>query len=164
MNAHWHQTKEIWVDRVLYLLRGLQLWPWPWIFKLKFKKELCHRNGTADWHGKMEFEAIGYGTHVVSLNYDLTNDLDLGFSRWNIKVSVLMKGMWVGYDVGCTMELTLGHSACQMDQPSYGSMWNSYSFQPVGPWMGYLFTDLGAEGCCRSLNALLIFLRPFIKI
>ena len=27
------------------------------------------------------------------------------------------------------------------------------SFQPVGPWMGYLFTDLGAEGCCRSLNA-----------
>ena len=26
------------------------------------------------------------------------------------------------------------------------------SFQPVGTWMG---TDLGAEGCCRSLNALL---------
>ena len=28
------------------------------------------------------------------------------------------------------------------------------SFQPAGPWMGYPFTDLGAEGCRRSLNAL----------
>ena len=27
--------------------------------------------------------------------------------------------------------------------------------EPVGQWMGYSFTDLGAEGCCRSLNALL---------
>ena len=63
-----------------------------------------------------------------------------------------MKGMWVGYDVGCTMGLTLGHGAWQIDQPSNGSMWNSYSFQPVGLWMGYLFTDLGAEGCCRSPN------------
>ena len=53
------------------------------------------------------------------------------------------------------MGLTLGHGAWQIDQPSNGSMWNSYSFQPVGQWMGYLFTDLGAEGCCRSLNALL---------
>ena len=63
--------------------------------------------------------------------------------------------VWVRYDVGCTMGLTLGHSAWQIDQPSNGSMWNSYNFQPVGQWMGYSFTDLGAEGCCRSLNALL---------
>ena len=48
----------------------------------------------------------------------------------------------------------LGHGAWQIDQPSNGSMWNSYSFQPVGQWMGYSFTDLEAEGCCRSLNAL----------
>ena len=53
------------------------------------------------------------------------------------------------------MGLTLGHGVWQIDQPSNGSMWNSYSFQPVGQWMGYSFTDLGAEGCCRSLNALL---------
>ena len=65
-----------------------------------------------------------------------------------------MKGVWVGYDVGCTMGLTLGHGAWQIDRPSNGSMWNSYSFQPVGQWMGYSFTDLGGEGCCRSLNAL----------
>ena len=66
-----------------------------------------------------------------------------------------MKGMWVGYDVGCTMGLTLGHGTWQIDQPSNGSMWNSYSFQPVGQWMGYSFADLGAAGCCCSLNALI---------
>ena len=66
-----------------------------------------------------------------------------------------MKGMWVGYDVGCTMGLTCGHGAWQIDRQSNGSMWNSYSFQPVGQWMSYSFTDVGAEGCCRSLNALL---------
>ena len=53
------------------------------------------------------------------------------------------------------MGLTLGYGAWQIDRPSNGSMWNSYSFQPVGQWMGYSFTDLGAEGCCRPLNALL---------
>ena len=72
-----------------------------------------------------------------------------------------MKGMWVGYDVGCTMGLTLGHGAWERDRPSNGSMWNSYSFQPVGQWMGYLFTDLGAEGCCRSLNALFNHMMPW---
>ena len=48
-----------------------------------------------------------------------------------------MKGMWVGYDVGCTVGLTLGHGAWQINRPSNGSMWNSYSFQPVGQWMSY---------------------------
>ena len=57
-----------------------------------------------------------------------------------------MKEMWVGYNDGCTMGLLLGHSAWQIDQPSNGSIWNSYSVQPVGPWMSYLFTDLGVEG------------------
>ena len=55
------------------------------------------------------------------------------------------------------MGLTLGHGAWQIDRPSNGSMWNSYSFQPIGQWMGYSFTDLEAEGCCRSLNALFVF-------
>ena len=74
-----------------------------------------------------------------------------------------MKGMWVGYDVGCTMGLTCGHGAWQIDRQSSGSMWNSYSFQPVGQWMSYSFTDLGAEGCCRSLNALLSIPIPFYQ-
>ena len=29
--------------------------------------------------------------------------------------------------------------------------------------MGYLFTDLGAEGCCRSLNALFKTVKPFLS-
>ena len=50
--------------------------------------------------------------------------------------------------------LLLGLSAWQIHQPSNGSMWNSYSFQPVDSWMGYSFTDHEAEGCSLSLNAL----------
>ena len=60
--------------------------------------------------------------------------------------SLRMKGMWVGYDVGCTMVLTLGRGAWQINRPSNESMWNCYSFQPVAQWMGYSFTDLGLRG------------------
>ena len=41
------------------------------------------------------------------------------------------------------MGLLLGHIVRQIDRPSNGPMWNSYSFQPVGPWMTHSFTDLG---------------------
>ena len=64
--------------------------------------------------------------------------------------SLWIEGMWVGCDVGCTVGLTLGHGAWKIDRPSNGSIWDSYSFQLVGPWMGYSFTELGAEGCCLS--------------
>ena len=182
-------------------------WPWPWIFKVKFWKCcISGMGGQIDMEQK-GFESTECWTHVVTFNVHLFHDLDLGFSRSNLKKewdgrltwnwrdvsrlnvrltlwlqtlnspmtltldfqgkilkllwyrngrvnSLGMKGMWVGYDVGCTIGLTLGHGAWQIDQPSNGSMWNSYSFQPVGQWMGYSFTDLGAEGWCRSLNAL----------
>ena len=109
-----------------------------------FEKVVSH-----EWDGRLTWNERNVDKMVV--NFDLTHhDLDLGISRAD---SLGMKGFWVGYDVGCTMGLTLGHSAWQIDWPSNGSMWNSYSFQPVGPWMGYSFTDLRAEGCCRSLNA-----------
>ena len=68
-----------------------------------------------------------------------------------------MKKMWVEYNVGHTMGFLLGHSAWQIHRTCNGSMWNCYSFQPVGPWMGCPFSDLGAEGCCRSLNALFLW-------
>ena len=35
--GNWHGTKGIWVERVLNLLCDLELWPWPWIFKVKFE-------------------------------------------------------------------------------------------------------------------------------
>ena len=31
-----HETKVIWVDRMLHLLCDLELWLWPWILKVKF--------------------------------------------------------------------------------------------------------------------------------
>ena len=33
-------------------------------------------------------ESIECWTHGVTLNFDLTHDLDLGFSRWNIKIAL----------------------------------------------------------------------------
>ena len=42
---------------------------------------------------------------------------------------------WKGYDVGCTMGLTLGHGAWQMDQPSNGSIW-TLQFPTCWPMYG----------------------------
>ena len=102
--AHWHGTKRMWVDRMLYshcdFKHWPHPWPYPWIVKVKILKLLYLRNRRID--------------------------------------SLGMKGMWVGYDVGCTMGMTLGHCAWQIDRPSNGSMWNSYSFQHVAKCMSYL--------------------------
>ena len=52
--ANWHETKGMWVDRMLDTLWDFQRWPkpwpWPWIFKVNFRKSHI-RNGMADWHG-----------------------------------------------------------------------------------------------------------------
>ena len=110
---------------------------------------------------KTGFKSIGLWTLTspMTLTLDFQGKiLKLLYLRNERIDSLRMKGMWVRYDVGCTMGLTLGHGACHIDRPIDGSMWNSYSFQPVGLWMGFSFTDLGAEGYCRSLNALLQYL------
>ena len=126
-------------------------------FQGQILKKSYRRNGMAHWNG------------TKGMWVDRMLDSHCDFKLWphpwpwpwifKVKYgrfdSLGMKGMWVGYDVGCTMGLTCGHGAWQIDRQSSGSMWNSYSFQPVGQWMSYSFTDLGAEGCCRSLNALL---------
>ena len=38
VTGDWHGTKGIRVDKVLSLLCDLELWPWPWIFKVKLWK------------------------------------------------------------------------------------------------------------------------------
>ena len=83
---------------------------------------------------KTGFESLGSWTHVVTLNFDVS---------W----------IWCWMHNG----IDLGPHAWQIDRPSNRSMWNSYSFQTAGPWLGYSFSDLVAEGCFRSLNALLYF-------
>ena len=75
-----------------------ELWPhpwnWPWIFKVKFW--YCHISGMAgptdlEWKG---WESIECWTHYVSLNFDLTHDLDLGFSRSDFKIAIFQA--WEG--------------------------------------------------------------------
>ena len=172
--------KERGVDRMLHPLCDFQLWPqpwpWAWILKVKFWKSRISGMG---WPIDMEWkecELLECWTHVVTFNIHLTHDLDLRFSwsnfekvvsqewdsrlTWNERdvnqLSTLTSPMTLTLDFQ-SKGLTLGHGAWQKDRPSNGSMCNSYSFQPVGPWMGYSFTDLGAEGCYRSLKALLQF-------
>ena len=165
VRADQHGTKGIWVHRMLHLLCDLELWLWPWILKVKFKKKLYHRNKRVDWHGtkRMWVDRMDVGPNLWLYNLTSPMTLTLDFQGQIFNNLVLWMGrlidlewkMWVGYHVGCTMGLLLGHSAWQIHWLSNGSMWNPYSFQPVGPWMGYSFSNLRAEWCCHSLNALL---------
>ena len=127
-------------------------------------EKLYLRNGRADWHG-----AKGMW---VDRMLDPRCDFELWPHPWPwpwiFKVKFFnsnISGMGGSVDLewkGCELDMMLdaqwhcswGHSAWQIHWPSNGAMWNCYSFQPVGPLMGCPFTDLGAEGCCRSLNAL----------
>ena len=133
-------------------------------FEGKIFEKLYHSNKRVDWHGT---KRMG-----VDRMLDPSCDFKLWPHPWPwpwifmIKFLIAIFQEWEGRLtwnerdatwIQCCMHngLVLGHSAWQKVRPSNGSMWNSYSFQPIGPWMGYSFTDLGAEGCCRSLNALL---------
>ena len=172
--ADWHGTKGMWVDRMLDPCCDFQCsplpWPWPWI-QGQILKKLYLRNGMADWHG----------TKGMWVDRMLASHCDFKLWPhpwpwpWIFKVKYWnycnsgMGGLTrnergVGW-IWCWMRngIDLGHGAWQIDQPSNGSMWNSYSFHPVGQWMGYSFTDLGAEGCCRSLNALGFFQIVFLE-
>ena len=80
------------------------IWPWPWIFKVKFWKCcISGLEGPIDMERK-GCESIGCYTHFVTVNVPLTHDLDLGFSRSNFEKVVSQewdgrltwtKGMWV---------------------------------------------------------------------
>ena len=117
--ADWHGTKGMWVDRMLDSHCDFKLWPhpWPrpWIFKVKFWK--CCISGM---EGPIEMERKG----CESIGFSRSNFEKVVSQEWEVWLTNGMRGMWVGYDVGCTMGLTLGHGAWQIDRPSNGSMWN----------------------------------------
>ena len=73
-----HGTKMIWIDRVAYLRCDLQLWPWPWIFKVILWK--CCISGMG---GPTDMEPKGVD-RMLDLNCDFKlwphHGLDLGFS------------------------------------------------------------------------------------
>ena len=84
--SDWHGIKGMWVDRMLDPCCNYQCpphpWPWPWIFKVKiWNWSLILGMG---WLIDMErkgCESIECQTHIVTSNFDLTHDLDRGFSR-----------------------------------------------------------------------------------
>ena len=89
---------------------------------------------TLDFHDQI------FNSHILGMG----RSIDLEWKR--CELDTMLYAQWA-----CFWATVHG----KKDRPSNGSIWNSYSFQPIGPWMGYSFTDLGAEGCCRFLNALL---------
>ena len=98
--ADCHGTKGMWVDRMQDPKVTLTLFFQGQILKNCF----WGMGGLIDIKVK-GYESIGCWTHYMTLNFDLTHDLDLGFSRSIIKKLYLwngmaywhgMKRMWVG--------------------------------------------------------------------
>ena len=86
--------KGIGIDRVLYLLSGHHVWSWPWIFKVKFLKNLCDRNGRADWHWKVGI--------WIDRMLDPCCDFDLWPHWWpwswifKVKIEIAVSQEWEG--------------------------------------------------------------------
>ena len=96
--ADWHRMKGMWIDRMLGPCCDFwcppHLWPWPWIFKVKFWKSHISWMG---WPIDMErkgCESIGCYIHFVTFNVHLTYDLDFGFSWSNFENAVSQE--WKG--------------------------------------------------------------------
>ena len=93
-----HETKGMWVDWMLDPCCDFQLWPhpWPWplIFKVKFLKSRNSGIGCPIDMERKGCELTECWTRVVTLNFDLTHDLDLEFSRSNFENAVFQE--WEG--------------------------------------------------------------------
>ena len=93
-----HETKGMWVDWMLDPCCDFQLWPhpWPWplIFKVKFWKSRNSGIGCPIDMERKGCELTECWTHVVTLNFDLTHDLDLEFSMSNFEIAVSQE--WEG--------------------------------------------------------------------
>ena len=82
--VHWHGMKGMWIDRILDPLCELELWPWTWIFKVKFWSScIGGMGGLTDMEWKW-CESIGCWTSYVIMNYVL----DLACSRPNIEIAM----------------------------------------------------------------------------
>ena len=88
---------------------------------------------TLDFQGQI----FDTGSHILGVG----SSIDLEWKR--CELDIVLDAQWA-----CSWATVHGKYIGQVMGPCV-------SFQPVGPWMGYPFTDLGAEGFCRPLNALL---------
>ena len=127
--ADWQGTKGMWVDKMLDpccdFQRSPHPWPWPWISKVKFLNGCiyeCEGSSTSNERGISRQGVIPtMWPSAMTLTLDFQGEiLKIVYLRNGKVDSLRMKGMWVGYDVGCTMGLTLGHGAWQIDWPSNG--------------------------------------------
>ena len=99
-SVYQYGTKGIWVERMLDPHCDFEHWPhaWPWplIFKVKFWKSRNSGMGCPiDKKRKgCDCESTECWTHVVTLNFDLTPDLDHEFSTSNFEIAVSQE--WEG--------------------------------------------------------------------
>ena len=78
----------LWNCLDLQLCKIMVIWPWPWIFKVKFWKCcISGMGGPIDMERK-GCELIGCHTHFVTYNFDLNHDLDLEFSTSKFEIAV----------------------------------------------------------------------------
>ena len=77
-------------------------------FEGQILKKLYHRNKWIDME-LIGCESLGCWTQVVTLNFDLTHDLDLGFSRSNFNSHILGMGRsvdleWKTYELDAMLD------------------------------------------------------------
>ena len=110
------ESRNYFVTLIYGLDLDLDLWPWPWIFNVKFSKIRIPEMGRPIDMDRKECGSIGRWAQSVTLNFDLTHDLDLGFSRSNFERVYIRngrvdwhgtKGLWVDRisDPQCNLEL-----------------------------------------------------------
>ena len=88
--ADWHGTKGMWDNRILDPHCDFELCPHPWPWPLIFNSGMgCPIDMEQKGCG-----SIGCLTHIVTLNCNLTHDIDPWFSRSNFDNAVLQE--WEG--------------------------------------------------------------------
>ena len=84
----------LWNCLYLYLCNTMVIWPWPWIFMVKFW-ECCisGMEGPIDMERK-GCDSIGCYTQFLTFNFDFNHNLDLGFPRSNLEKSRISGMGW----------------------------------------------------------------------
>ena len=137
--------KGLLVDVMLNPQCDLDLWSWPWIFKLKLWNSCSPRMGRSINIERKGCKLIGCWTHYVTLTFKLNHDLGLGFSR--LKFHSLISGMGgskVWYDVGptmqqpwtCNMGWLTGYSTYQIRHWPCKALMQNWLFPSCGPING----------------------------
>ena len=88
-----HETKSWHIDWTLGFKCDHRVWPWPWIFKVKYQiGYISAKNGPIATKRKANI-SIDLKTSNVTIRSDLARDLDLEFSRSNAKLVISLPKM-----------------------------------------------------------------------